>query len=80
MHFNMPSASRRFSAEVVPMNAGLAALDAKACFDDEKAPPTERRYQAGESLAWQARRTKVFALEVRISGKWGSNHGQCRPR
>ena len=24
-------------------------------------------------------RTKVFALEVRISGKWGSNRGKCRP-
>jgi hypothetical protein len=22
------------------------------------------------------RRTKVFALEVRISGKWDSNHGK----
>jgi len=25
-------------------------------------------------------RTKVFALEVRISGKWGSNQADCRPR
>jgi hypothetical protein len=25
-------------------------------------------------------RTEVFALEVRISGKWGSNRGKCRPR
>jgi hypothetical protein len=25
-------------------------------------------------------RTKVFALEVRISGKWGSNQGKRRPR
>ena len=25
-------------------------------------------------------RTKVFALEVRISGKWGSNRRKCRPR
>jgi hypothetical protein len=24
-------------------------------------------------------RIKVFALEVRISGKWGSNQGKCRP-
>jgi len=74
-----PSATRRFLAEVVPMNAGLPALDAKACFDDEKAPPMERRYQAGENLMRQASRTKVLALEVRTSGKWGSNQGQCRP-
>jgi hypothetical protein len=40
MRFNMPSASRRFPAEVVPMNAGLPALDAKTCFDDQNAPPT----------------------------------------
>jgi hypothetical protein len=26
------------------------------------------------------RRTKVFALEVRILGKWGSNQGKCRTR
>jgi len=25
-------------------------------------------------------RTKVFAPEARISGKWGSNRGECRPR
>ncbi len=25
-------------------------------------------------------RTEGFALEVRISGKWGSNQGKCRPR
>jgi hypothetical protein len=25
-------------------------------------------------------RTKVFALEVRNLGKWGSNRGKCRPR
>ncbi len=25
-------------------------------------------------------RIKVFALEVRISGKWGSSQGECRPR
>ncbi len=25
-------------------------------------------------------RTGVFALGVRISGKWGSNHGKRRPR
>jgi len=25
------------------------------------------------------RRTKVFVLEVRISGKWGSNQAKCRP-
>jgi len=25
-------------------------------------------------------RTKVFALEVRISDKWGSNQAKCRPR
>ena len=53
----MPSASRRFLAEVVPMNAGLPEFHAKACFDDEKAPPTERPYQAGESPMPQGRRT-----------------------
>ena len=62
------------------MNAGLPALDAKARFDDDQAPPTEMRYQAGESLMRQARRTKVFALEVRMWGKWGSNRGKRQPR
>jgi len=28
----------------------------------------------------QRGRTKVFALEVRVSGKWGSNHDKCRLR
>jgi len=25
-------------------------------------------------------RTKVLALEVRVSGEWGSNQGECQPR
>ena len=58
------------------MNAGLSEFDAKGSSDDEKAPPTAMRYQAGESPMAQARRTKVFALEVRVSGKWGFEPGQ----
>jgi hypothetical protein len=41
---------------------------------------------AGLSPKWTVRspafekRTKMFALEVRICGKWGSNQGKCRQR
>jgi len=38
--------------------------------------PTVRKHWG----AGFACRTKVFAPEVRISGKWGSNRSECRPR
>ena len=79
MHFNMPSASRRSPAEVVPMDAGLPEPDPKACFDNEKAPPMEMPYQAGKSITPQARRTKVFALDVQSSGEWHANQSNGRP-
>ncbi len=34
----------------------------------------------GRDFYTKTKRTKVFALEVRISGKWGSNQAKCRPR